>query len=477
MATVYRARDARLGVWRAIKVLSPAMTLSGPIRERFESEARMLAQLRHPNIVAVLDVGEDDHRFYMVMELVDGGTLDKILKAKGALSPGEALWIMDGILAGLDLAHAQGVVHRDIKPENILLTRYATPKLADFGIARQRDEERNLTRTGSVLGTWAFMAPEQRTDAKSVDARADLYAVAATLFNLVTGRDPFDLYTVEVHDELFDGVPASLRAFISKASRYKPADRYPSAAAMREALRALGDEFPLRAPEIPEVSEAPTPTIPPPEPPPAEPTVEGGEPLDGLESERSGLTDHGDEGHFPRWLGLMALLAMVIGLTGYWKWQHPEIEMPRPRQLVEVPAPAPPPAPVPEPVVEAEPELQTEIPKEQSSQKGKRAKPAEENPWGAAPTAVSVPSVPAPMNEPVGDVARIVVQSQPPGQEVFVNRVSVGRTPYTATVTARRNRITIVGPNEQEQTYTMSTSAGDIESVCYDFDARRDCKR
>lgn len=482
MATVYRARDLRLGREVAVKIIHRHLRDNREVATRFIAEGRAAAKLKHRGIVEVYDVsGEDERERYLVAELVRGPTLRQLLVEHRELPAEIGAAMVIELAAALDHAHASGVIHRDIKPENVLLSRYGTPKLADFGIARQRDEERNLTRTGSVLGTWAFMAPEQRTDAKSVDARADLYAVAATLFNLVTARDPFDLYTAEVHDELFGDVPPNLRAFLSRATRYKPSDRFSSATEMREALRALGEEFPLRAPEIPEpevLAKRPTPP-PAPVPPTADLPDQDGLPelTDSLAPNRSGLTDHDADPPLPRWLGLMAILALVVGLTGYWRWQHPTV--PRAPTAARPPAArVVEPPPTPEVPVEAPAEVVAEPDQPPESTQAKpRPRPREpENPWTAPATSAPAPSTQV-LDAPASDVARIVVQSQPPGQEIFVNRVSVGRTPLTATVTARRNRIAIVGPKGQEQSYTITTSAGDIETVCYDFDANRDCAR
>ncbi|MCB9741358.1 MAG: serine/threonine protein kinase [Alphaproteobacteria bacterium] len=240
MATVYRAWDVRLGVPRAIKVLSPQLTRSRSIRRRFLHEARTMAQLEHRYIVAVQDVGVDTRRVYMVMELVEGGNLMDILKERGPLTVGQALEVTRCLLEGLVAAHGKEIIHRDIKPANIMLTRDGIPKLADFGIARARkSDELSLTRTGSILGTFGYMAPEQRNDSKQVDARADLYSVAATLYALISGVEPVDLYAVEVHAKSFANFPGGVAEFIKKGTCYNVRDRWQSAAEMLEALGAI----------------------------------------------------------------------------------------------------------------------------------------------------------------------------------------------------------------------------------------------
>ncbi len=237
MATVYRGFDVRLDVERAIKVLSPEMSARPSIRQRFEVEARTMAKLQHPNIVSVQDVGVEGDRVYMVMELVEGGSLMDRLDAGGPLSPVAACHAVEAILAALSVAHARGVVHRDIKPHNVLVTSAGVCKVTDFGIARVAEGDHPDTRTGTAMGTWAYMAPEQRSSAKHVDGRADLYAVAATFYVLLTLREPYDLYAVEQHDEIFDGLPAQIVGVLKRAIRFKPEDRYPTAPEMLEAVR------------------------------------------------------------------------------------------------------------------------------------------------------------------------------------------------------------------------------------------------
>lgn len=238
MATVYLANDSRLGVYRAIKVLSPQLTRSKAIRRRFLSEAQTMARLHHPHIVTIHDVGVDGDRVFMVMELLEGGNLMDLVKQRGPLSSGQALEIVRAVLSTLELAHGQQVIHRDIKPANILLGRDSTPKLTDFGIARVHDRSA-LTTTGSMLGTFGYMAPEQRADASKVDARADLYAVAASLYTLLSGWEPVDLHATEVKARGFDDIPADIAQFIRRGTSYNPAARWDSARAMSDDLQAL----------------------------------------------------------------------------------------------------------------------------------------------------------------------------------------------------------------------------------------------
>jgi serine/threonine protein kinase len=236
MATVYRVYDALLDVFRAVKVLDPDLTKRRKTRERFLNEARTMARLRHPNIVSVFDMGIDESRVFMLMELVQGGSVMERVDNYGPLAPRLAARVMIDVLRALELSHKHGVVHRDVKPHNVLLTLEGVPKVTDFGIAAVKNDDHHLTRTGAVMGTWAYMAPEQRKDAKSVDARSDVYASAATLYAIVTGAEPLDLYVEETHAEMLAGLPAPLADVVRTAASYRADQRYASAEAMAVAL-------------------------------------------------------------------------------------------------------------------------------------------------------------------------------------------------------------------------------------------------
>jgi len=244
MATVYRAYDSRLQVERAIKLLAPHLAARASIRKRFEVEASTMARLHHPNIVTVHDIGSDGNRCFIVMEMLEGGSLMGRVEKFGVLPPKMAAAITADMVEALGVAHDNGVVHRDIKPHNVLLSMDNKPKITDFGIASVQQEDRSMTKTGAVMGTWAYMAPEQRISAKSADARADLYSSAASLYALMTGKEPFDLYTTELHEEMFKDIPPALAAIIKKGCSYKPDDRYQTGKEMTTAIRAILDELP-----------------------------------------------------------------------------------------------------------------------------------------------------------------------------------------------------------------------------------------
>jgi serine/threonine-protein kinase len=237
MATVYRGHDHRLGVQRAIKVLAPAYAAKKRVRARFEAEARTMAVLDHPNIVRVYDVGSNETTAWIVMELIEGGSLVDRIDGPGILVD-ESLTITACILEALSVAHGHGVVHRDIKPHNILLSEDNIVRLTDFGIARSSGlTEESFTKTGTVMGTWAYMAPEQRVNAKGVDHTADIYGVGATLFSMATKKTPMDLFASDLDPEMLSTVPEALVQLIRKSTRYNREERYPNAQAMLEAVR------------------------------------------------------------------------------------------------------------------------------------------------------------------------------------------------------------------------------------------------
>lgn len=242
MARVWLAYDTRLDVHRAIKVLEPALMGSRSVRRRFEDEARTMARLQHPHIVTVHDVGAEDERLFIVMELVDGGSLMDRVRRVGALPPRLACELLADVLAALAFAHQHGVVHRDVKPHNVLLSRDGAVKVGDFGIAHLPD--RDVTRTGAVLGTLPYMAPEQRRG-EPTGPWVDVYAAGATLYALATGRDPFDLHVREYHAEAFAGLPAPVAELIERATRLRPDDRFKSAAEMRGAVLAAAAGLPV----------------------------------------------------------------------------------------------------------------------------------------------------------------------------------------------------------------------------------------
>jgi len=236
MATVYRCRDKESGAVRAIKVLQQRLAHTTEVLKRFENEAAAMDRLSHPHIVPLHDVSFDTEQKFIVMDFIDGESLLDRMERKG-LSPKEAVSLIIPVLDALQTAHENGIVHRDIKPHNILISRSNHVFVSDFGIARCVDEtDMSITRTGMVMGTWAFMAPEQRADAKGVDRLADIYSVGATLFAAVTGQTPKDLFAAELDPGIYKGVPKTIEAVIRRACAYWTSDRYPTAMAMKADL-------------------------------------------------------------------------------------------------------------------------------------------------------------------------------------------------------------------------------------------------
>ena len=234
-ARVYLAFDTRLKQWRAVKVLAPSYLDDDHVRARFEQEAQAMARLSHPNLVRVVDVDHDGRTPYMVMELARGGAVTEWMKRHGPVPPILACRITQACCEGLAHAHAQNVVHRDVKPHNVLVREDGSIGLTDFGIAQVQEGE-DLTATGTIMGTFAFMAPEQRTDSKGVDLRADVYSLGATLYTMMTGRTSAELFFAESRDAILSGIPEVLRDIILTACKYEREQRYASMVEFRDAI-------------------------------------------------------------------------------------------------------------------------------------------------------------------------------------------------------------------------------------------------
>src|SRR3989440_12727639 len=189
MSSVYRAHDRLLDRKVALKILHEQYTADDQYVERFRREARAVASLSHPNIVTILDRGEDEGRQFIVFELVEGRTLAEILQEEGRLPVRRALEIAIQVARGLAFAHEHGLVHRDVKPQNVILNGDGRAKVTDFGIARSLDVQ-GVTQTGTVLGTSNYIAPEQ-AQGGTVDGATDVYSLGVVLFELLTGDVPF----------------------------------------------------------------------------------------------------------------------------------------------------------------------------------------------------------------------------------------------------------------------------------------------
>src|ERR1041384_6716285 len=194
MATVYRAYDPRFEREIAIKVLPSELLHADPqFRLRFEREAKIIAQLEHTAIVPVYDVGEADGQPYFVMRYMNGGSLSDRIK-EAVFSIEDAARILGAIAPGLDEAHSKGIIHRDIKPSNILFDRRGNPYISDFGIAKLSQAQAGNVTGSAIIGTPAYMAPEQ-AQGNEVDGRADIYALGIILFEMLTGKQPYEADT------------------------------------------------------------------------------------------------------------------------------------------------------------------------------------------------------------------------------------------------------------------------------------------
>jgi serine/threonine protein kinase/beta-lactam-binding protein with PASTA domain len=295
MATVYTALDTRLERIVAVKVMHPVFADDDEFVARFIREAKSAARLSHPNVVAVFDQGEDAGHVFLAMEYIQGRTLRDLIRERGQLSSQEALSIMAPVLSALAAAHAAGLIHRDIKPENVLLADDGRVKVADFGLARAMAGRQ--TTTSTLIGTVAYLAPEQITRGVA-DARTDVYAAGIVLFEMVTGQPPYDGDTpisvayrhahedVPVPSSLVPGIPPAVDALIERATARNPDQRPGDAAAfltlvqrVRRTLPALdadGDRPTVFTPrghetlvvELPDAARSQGPAVPPTDLPP-----------------------------------------------------------------------------------------------------------------------------------------------------------------------------------------------------------------
>ena len=248
MSVVYRACHAVTEQTVAIKVLPPELANHPEVKARFISEARTLAKIEHPNIVAMHNLVQEENQLFLVMQLAEGASFDRVIAQQGKVCPADAVAIGIEVLRALEYAHTRGIVHRDIKPSNIVIRGDSSIKVMDFGIAKIVGGTR-LTETGQTMGTVRYMSPEQ-VRGQSVDHRADLYALGITLYEAICGRAPFEGegYFEIMRAHLSDPptpasqlvlCPAALNDVLLRALRKRPADRFQSAAEFRLALRAV----------------------------------------------------------------------------------------------------------------------------------------------------------------------------------------------------------------------------------------------
>jgi serine/threonine protein kinase len=257
MGMIFKARDPVLDRLVALKVIS-SLEITPELRTRFYREAQACARLSHPNIVTIYDMGEDDGRLFIVMELLEGEELRRLIARRAPLALPDKLAIVRQICDGLHYAHQKGVVHRDIKPANILLMRTGRVKILDFGIAQiaAAATQGELTRTGMIMGTLRYMAPEQVRG--RADHRSDIFSVAAVSYELFSGRTPFEgedplqileqlrTATPPRISELDPSLPSDLATVVERGMQKEPEDRFADLEQMNRELelvqRALGEE-------------------------------------------------------------------------------------------------------------------------------------------------------------------------------------------------------------------------------------------
>jgi serine/threonine-protein kinase len=261
MARVFRGTDNVLGRTVAVKVLASRFARDETSVTRFRREAQSAASLNHPNVVSVYDTGSDDGVHWIVMEYLDGRTLKEVIEEEGSLAPDRAAVIARDVSMALATAHEKGLVHRDVKPANIMITPSGETKVMDFGIARAVTStgDPTLTRTGFVMGTAAYLSPEQ-AEGKPVDARSDIYSLGCVVYEMLTARPPFDgdspvaIASKHLSEEpqpisrVNRKVSREVEAVVARAMRKDPEERYQDAREMADDLgRAVTGELPLGA--------------------------------------------------------------------------------------------------------------------------------------------------------------------------------------------------------------------------------------
>lgn len=357
MSMVFRGTDTRLDRPVAIKVMDPKFASDPQFLSRFEFEARAVAKLKHPSLVAVYDQGVDGEYPFLIMELVEGGTLRELLRERGPMPPHAVRAVAEPVLRAIGTAHDAGLVHRDIKPENVLISDAGEVKIADFGLVRAVAAA-NTTSASVILGTAAYLSPEQVTTG-TADARSDVYSFGILIFELLTGRVPFTgdnslsvAYQrvendVPAPSQFIDGVPAEFDALVAEATSRDPAKRFADANQMAANLQAVAMTLnlpPYRVPaprdsaeHLSEAFRAPVaaanPVAPPHEPAPPRPVAQP-QHTRVVTAQRPRLDEHADppaplhnpfvpaETHTRRtglvWVGIVTALTLLVGIGGWW---------------------------------------------------------------------------------------------------------------------------------------------------------------
>jgi serine/threonine-protein kinase len=253
MGAVYQAHHVGLDIPVAVKMLPPAFAeRSSGAADRFLAEARAAAKLKHPHIVGVYNVGCEAGIHFIVMELIEGGSLHDLIRMAGRIPIPRAVELTAQVCQGLQCAHDHGIVHRDIKPANILIDRSGMAKIADLGLAKKLGDDFGMTQSGMTLGTPYYLSPEQAADAKRVDHRSDIYSLGCMLYEMVCGKVPYGGDTLArvllAHAQApipdpraaNPEVPERLAGAIMKMMAKRPDDRFPAVKAVLAELRPAG---------------------------------------------------------------------------------------------------------------------------------------------------------------------------------------------------------------------------------------------
>lgn len=252
MGSVWLSRHPGLNIPVAVKILDPALAAEDPdYEDRFIKEGRLAASINHPNVVRVIDAGNDKGTYYLIMELIDGADAKQLLEQRGALPFEEVLELAICITEALSTAHSIGIIHRDIKPDNILVTSQGHVKLADLGIAKQINDDYGTTVAGTTMGTPYYIAPEQAMDSSTVDGRCDIYALGGTLYHLLTGTVPFTgpssmaILMAHTNEPLQHpqqrkaDIPDNICSVVCKMMEKDPDDRYQNCSELLQDLQAV----------------------------------------------------------------------------------------------------------------------------------------------------------------------------------------------------------------------------------------------
>ena len=256
MGSVWLSRHPGLNIPVAVKILDPALAAEDPdYEDRFIKEGRLAASINHQNVVRVIDAGNDNGTYYLIMELIDGADAKQLLEQRGALPVEEVLELAICITEALSAAHNIGIIHRDIKPDNILVTSHGFVKLADLGIAKQLSDDYGTTLAGTTMGTPYYIAPEQAMDSSTVDGRCDIYALGGTLYHLLTGTVPFSgpssMAILMAHtneplqhpQERKADLPDNICAVVCKMMEKDPDDRYQNCAELLKDLEVVKNKW------------------------------------------------------------------------------------------------------------------------------------------------------------------------------------------------------------------------------------------